>query len=102
MQKSSAQLTLVQYRRSFWNNEIEDDQCDEYERLITDPETLDISNTEPSLNESLQLSTDQASITPSIEGIPSDIAVGPGIPPVRPRNIRFNPLTSPGSFCLLI
>ena len=43
MQKSSTRLTLVQYRRSFWNNEIEDDQCDEYERLITDPESLDIS-----------------------------------------------------------
>ena len=43
MQKSSTQLTLVQYRRSFWNNEIADDQCDEYERLITDPESLDIS-----------------------------------------------------------
>ena len=68
MQKSSTQLTLVQYRRSFWNNEIEGDQCDEYEHLITNPESLDISNTEPSLNESLQLSTDQASITPSIEG----------------------------------
>ena len=67
MQKSSTQLTLVQYSRSFWKNEIEDDQCDEYERLITDPESLDISNTEPSLNESLQLSTDQASITPSLK-----------------------------------
>ena len=43
MQKSSTQLTLVLYRRSFWNNEIEDDQCDEYERLIKDPESLDIS-----------------------------------------------------------
>ena len=43
MQKSSTQISLVQYRRSFWNNEIEDDQFDEYERLITDPESLDIS-----------------------------------------------------------
>ena len=89
MQKSSTQLTLVQYSQSSWNNEVEDDQCGDYERLITHPESLDICNTEPSLNESFQLSTDQSSITPSVEGIPSDIAVGPGTPPVRPRNIRF-------------
>ena len=102
MQKSSTQLTLVQYSRSFWNNEIEDDRYDEYKRLITDLESLDISNTEPSLNESFQLKTDQLSITSSIEGIPLDIAVGPGTPPVRPRSIRFHPLTSLVNFSLLI
>ena len=42
MQKISTQLTLVHYCRSFFNNEIEDDQCHDYEGLITDSESLDI------------------------------------------------------------